>query len=369
MRLTSIFTAILVAIGLYVLVFERDLLFAADTTATPEEPAPETQKKPASASELPPGHVAVVAIKSDAIDVDNRVILRGRTEADRQVAVKSQIEGLVISTPLRKGNFVTKGQLLCEIEPGTRPATLAQARAQLAEAEISNTAASRLAEGGYRSETAAVAAKATYEAALAAVQQAEWAMGHLQITAPFDGLLETDAAELGTLLQAGSDCATVIQLDPIKLVGYLPETQVSAVKLGAPVTARLTDGRVITGTVSFVARSSDPATRTFEVDVTVENPDLSIRDGQTVEMAISAEGSRAHLIPQSALTLNDSGEMGVRLVDAQSQAAFAPVEIVRDTPEGMLVRGLPDSVQLITVGQEYVNDGVPVIALAPGERL
>jgi multidrug efflux system membrane fusion protein len=102
-------------------------------------------------------------------------------------------------------------------------------------------------------------------------------------------------------------------------------------------------------------------TRTFRVDVEVPNPDLSIRDGQTAEIAIAAQGTRAHLLPQSALTLNDDGALGVRLVGADQTATFAQVNLLRDTAQGVWVSGLDDKVDVIVVGQEYVTDGVPVI--------
>ena len=89
------------------------------------------------------------------------------------------------------------------------------------------------------------------------------------------------------------------------------------------------------------------------------NPDLSIRDGQTAEIAIQSDGEVAHLLPQSALTLNDDGALGVRLV-RDSAAAFAPVSVLRDTTEGIWVAGLDREADIIVVGQEFVTEGVPV---------
>ena len=103
-------------------------------------------------------------------------------------------------------------------------------------------------------------------------------------------------------------------------------------------------------------------TRTFRVDIDVENDDLAIRDGQTAEILIEAEGRVAHLVPQSAMTLNDAGDLGLRLVNDDSQAQFFRVTILRDTAEGVWLTGLPDTANIIVVGQEYVVDGVRVDA-------
>ena len=121
------------------------------------------------------------------------------------------------------------------------------------------------------------------------------------------------------------------------------------------------DGREVVGRVTFLSRSADPTTRTFRVDVEVANEDLTIRDGQTAEIAIQSDGQTAHLLPQSALTLDDEGHLGVRLVE-DNKASFAEVSVIRDTTEGIWVAGLDSSADVIVVGQEFVTDGVAVAA-------
>ena len=203
-------------------------------------------------------------------------------------------------------------------------------------------------------------AKAGIEAALAAVGAAQKEIERLTIVAPFDGLLESDSAELGSLVLPGDHCATVIQLDTIKVVGFVPETQVNRISLGAPAQAELATGAQIQGVVSFVSRSADQATRTFEVEITVANPDLAIRDGQTADIAIAAQGATAHKLPQSALTLNKDGQLGVRLVNADQTAGFAAVELLRDEADGIWVAGLPEQADVIVTGQDFVTSGVAV---------
>ena len=146
----------------------------------------------------------------------------------------------------------------------------------------------------------------------------------------------------------------------MKLVGFVPETDIGRVDLGATAGGRLTEGGDVIGDVTFVSRSADPTTRTFRVEITVPNPDLRLRDGQTAEIGIQAQGALAHLLPQSALTLDDNGALGVRIVDSDSAAQFREITLLRDTPQGVWVTGLADEVDVIIVGQEYVTDGVPV---------
>lgn len=397
MRLFSILTALLVAASLYLLVIERPALleFAG---AEPIAPGSESVDAPPDMTEA----VSIVAMESRARKIDSSVTLRGRTEAARQVDVRAETSGKIISDPLPKGASVEPGELLCRLDPGTRAATLAEAEARLTEARargpeaqariaeaearlrearINQNAASKLSEDGFASETRVANAEAAVESALAAVEAArsgtdsakagveaaEAAVAaakreieRLTITAPFAGLLDAGTAELGTLMQPGGLCATIMQLDPIKLVGFVSETAIDRVKVGATAGARLASGLEVSGTVTFVSRSADPKTRTFRTEIEVPNPGLKIRDGQTVEIVIDSKGRRAHLLPQSSLTLNDEGELGVRVVDAESRAAFRPVTMLRDTTEGAWVTGLGEAARVIVVGQEFVTDGVRV---------
>ena len=120
MKLIPLITAILVTGFLYFLVFEREELLAFAQTGTPEA-AKETDATPKATDEEDTSAIRVFAVKSQARMVDSAVILRGQTEAARSVEVRAQTSGQVISEPLRKGNYVNAGQLLCQIDFGTTP--------------------------------------------------------------------------------------------------------------------------------------------------------------------------------------------------------------------------------------------------------
>ncbi len=359
MRIFPILASLVVAAAIYMVVIERDTLkeWAGNSSADEKTDVAEEQTQ----NPIDPGAehnkaVSVVTLHSVADTVQNGIVLRGRTEAARRVDVAAQTSGLIISEPLRKGAVVSEGQLLCELDPGTRQAQLAEAIAGLKNAEVNAQNAKDLAERGFGPETAVVATQAQLESAAARVEQIESDIEKLKIMAPFDGILESDTAELGSLLQPGAHCATIISLDTVKLVGFATELDIGRIGMGSLAGARLASGREVIGKVTFLSRSSDPATRTFRVEITVDNSDLSIRDGETAEILIALDGEKGHLLPQHALTLNDEGTLGVRIAEGNI-ARFAPVSILRDTPDGIWVNGLPDEVDVIIVGQEFVVDG------------
>ncbi len=406
MRIFPILAALVVSVAMYMAIFERDTLLGLIGQTNGDA----VTAQDVTAADAPnPSQVAqqqlvkVVVQRSQARQLESAVIVRGQTAAARAVDVESETSAVVTSPPLRKGAKVSAGDTLCALDLGTRGAAKSEAQARRAEAQsrvpeaaarvteaqarldetlIRLNAAEKLGEGGFSStaqlataQAAVAAARANLssaeaglnaatsgiEASDAAVASADAEIDRLTLKAPFDGLLESDTAELGSLLQAGSLCARVIQLDPIKLVGFVPETEVDRVTLGAPAQARLAAAdRQITGQVTFISRASDPATRTFRIEIDVPNADLSIRDGQTAEIAIASAGVDAHLLPQSALTLNDDGTLGVRVIDDADVVAFIPVQLMRDTPQGVWVMGPPATSNVIVLGQEYVTAGVTV---------
>ncbi|MEM8698636.1 MAG: efflux RND transporter periplasmic adaptor subunit [Pseudomonadota bacterium] len=300
--------------------------------------------------------VSVMVLEVAASETRQRLVVRGRTEANRTVHVPAETTGIMVSQPLRRGAEVAEGQVLCQLSSGTRQAQLREAEAQLARAQADFTAADRLSERGFGAETTRNARRAELQAAEAAVDLIEWDIEKLVIRAPFDGVLESDTSELGARLAPGETCATVIDLSVVKVVGYVGEDNVDGVDLGGEATARMINGREAPGQITFVSRMADEDTRTYLVEVTLTNQGDTLRDGMTAELLIDLPPVTAHLLPQSALTLDDNGRMGVRLAEA-GQARFIPVTPIRDTVEGIWVSGLPETARVIVVGQEFVRDG------------
>lgn len=113
--------------------------------------------------------------------------------------------------------------------------------------------------------------------------------------------------------------------------------------------------------MTYIASQADNATRAFPVEIEIPNEDYTIRDGVTAEAVVNIGTAPGHLLPQSVLTLDDEGTLGVRTVE-DGVVAFHPITIVSDTRQGVWVSGLPAVADVITVGQENVSAGQAVAA-------
>ena len=288
------------------------------------------------------------------------LVLRGRSEALRSVEVKAETKGRVVELLVEKGRALTTGQIMARLAPEDRPAALKEAEALLGQRRIEYEAALRLSKKGFRAETQLAGSKAALESAEAAVEKARIELANTEIAAPFEGILEERMAEIGDFVDKGDAIARVVDLDPILIVADVNERDFGRLEVGAPGTARLITGNRLAGTIRFLGAAANQVTRTFRVELEVDNPDGRVPAGVTAELDVPVEDALAHRLSPAVLTLTDEGQVGVKTVEAGDTVAFRPVEILESGPGGLWVTGLPENVTVITVGHEFVTVGQTV---------
>jgi len=299
---------------------------------------------------------------SYAVEQDRLTSVRGQTTNERSVVVQSQVGGLVQKRWVERGSVVGQGDVLCEISVEDRDANLKEAMAGLAQAKLDLDGAKQLAAKGLQSDAVIAGAEARMAAAEAVVQRRKLEKSRLKITAPFAGVVEDTHMEVGQFVTPGASCVTLVDLDPMLLIGEVSEQHLAGLKPGLPVTATLSNGDVVAGVLRFVAHVAAPGTRTYAIEALVANPDFSIASGMTAALSIAVEQVKVHQITPALLVLDDEGQSGVRGVTADQRVRFYPVELIAEGNEGVWVSGLPDVVDLIVVGQQTVVAGEQVDA-------
>lgn len=300
------------------------------------------------------------------------VSITGRTEASRSVELRAETKAQIIELAARRGDTVAKNDVIARLRLDDRGAKLAEAKAVQRQREIEYEAAQKLHAKGFRSNTERAASKARLDAAHAVVEQMEIDIARTTMRAPFDGIIREGHVELGDFVRVGDVAATIVDLDPVLAVGSVSERQIGALRNGGAAVVELIDGSTHTGIIRFIAPVADPQTRTYRVELEIDNTDYRIRDGITAEIHFPLGEARAHFVTPSVLTLNDTGVIGVRTVDESDTVHFMPIEILADEAEGVWINGLPERVRLIVVGQEFVVEGERVrpvrtnIAPSPG---
>lgn len=286
--------------------------------------------------------------------------IRGRTEAEAKVEVRAETAARVVERPAIEGNHVSKGDVLCVLDKGTRESKVLEATAALAQAELDHTAASQLNSKGFTAETRVMAMQAALDAAQARVEEAKMELSRTVIHSPIDGVIQSPMANVGARLNIGDVCATVVETDPMIAIGQVSEADIGLISKGMDAEVRLISGQTMSGTVRYIAPAADPETRTFRIEVELPNKDGIARDGTTALTRLKLPSQKAHKISPAILTLNDDGELGLRGVTDDQVTVFYPVKVLGGGEDGIWVGGLPDTVRIITVGQDYVTDGQKV---------
>ena len=349
---TSYFLAALVAGSLGYWMYSGELVMGGQGDDPDSLPPPAER---VSAAEEQPMAVRVREVTASVRQ--NALSIRGRAEAGTRVEVRTEAPGQVTEVSVAKGDRVRAGDELCRIDEGARQEQLSQAEAQLRQAEFDYDSNVTLAERGVVAEARVRTAKAALDAARAGVAQAKLEMQRVAVKAPIDGVIEDPLAELGDVLSVGATCATIVQTDPMLAIGQVSERDIALLDNGVAASVTPIGGAPREGRVTYIAPTAESSTRTFRVEVSVPNADGMLRDGMTSTISIPLPETQAHALSASTLTLNDNGVIGVRTVDENDTVVFMPVKILADSREGVWVTGLPETVEVITVGQEYVAQG------------
>lgn len=291
------------------------------------------------------------------------VVIRGRTQVNRSVIVRAETEGRVTSLPVQRGDRVNKGDVLCQLETNTRQARIDEAEQAMLRARLEYEGALELQQKGLQSGVAVAIARASYVSSQANFADRELDYARTRIRAPFAGIVEEQSARVGSFLGKKDPCARMVDISPILLVGEASEQHVNQLQTGLQANARLATGQQASGTLTFVSHAASQVTRTYPVEITVPNPDLSLRGGITAEIRIAVAMVPAHLIPASVLSLDDDGKLGVHILDEADRVQFSHIQLLRDDEPGVWVSGLPMQTRLITVGHALVSPGQKVEAV------
>ncbi|MEI9995202.1 MAG: efflux RND transporter periplasmic adaptor subunit [Rhizomicrobium sp.] len=293
---------------------------------------------------------------------DATITVRGRTQAKNAVDVRAEVEGVVQAIHFDKGQRVRAGDTLCEIKLNDRGAKVQQASAMVAQTLKELQVAQDLYKEGFRSKTQLAQAEAAYAQAQAGLSTMQIALGNTRIKAPFAGFVDDRYVNVGDYMRPGDKCEMVVAPEPFLAVGTVSEQDVGQISLGDVATVNLVSGEAVRGKVSFVADRADQMTRAFRIEVELPNPDAKLRDGVSADIHIAVKRLKAQHISPGILVLDDSGQVGVRVVEDRI-VRFIPVSVLSDDPTGAWVTGLPDRVTVIIVGQEFVSNGQKVDAV------
>lgn len=299
--------------------------------------------------------ISVAVMDSTAEMITQYFVAEGQAVADRDTTVRAEISGDVLDVAFEKGDLVAAGAVIGRFDPGHRVAELARARAEVERAARESANAETLLQSGTGTADRAAEARADLAAAEAQLAAAEQAIEDTIIHAPFDGRIEDLFIDPGEFFTAGAEVARVVDAVPLTVRARIPQQSLRRLSEGQTATVGFITGEIREGTVRFVGASADPATRTFLLEIEIDNDDRAIPAGISAEIRIATGQAAAHFVSPAILSLDEDGTLGLKTADENDTVRFYAVSILRAESDGVWISGLPDQVRIITVGQGFVR--------------
>ncbi|MGN6145175.1 MAG: efflux RND transporter periplasmic adaptor subunit [Mesorhizobium sp.] len=348
--------AIVVLIGFAAWVATGTFSSVGSAAGGDEKAAEGSQKAEQPKAEEAPARIVQV-VKPPRDEHARAIRISGLTEADKRAVLATRVGGIIDKLPVRQGDHVKTGDLILMLAAEEKISAVDNAKALLAQRQAELSAAERLAKSGNLPKLQLDTARSNLAAAQSGLDAAAAELDRNEVKAPFNGVVDRIPVELGSAVMQGGEVATILALDPVIARGEVSERDLGYLKIGDKAAVRLVSGRTAEGTVRCISRDASSATRTFRVEVAIPNADGSIPAGMTAEITLSAEPTDAVVLPRSVVTLGDKGDLGIRAVDQNNKVVFYPIDLVDDTPKGLVLGGIPADAKVIVAGQALVAEG------------
>ena len=271
--------------------------------------------------------------------------------------IAPQMAGRITKINVEIGDNVTKGQVLAEMDKSS----LLQAQLQLQNQEVELERLKALYEAGGIS-------KSDYDAVELAVKVAKTQVENLEentvLRSPVNGVVTARNYDAGDMYAMSAPIYTVEQIKPVKLLVAISESDYTKVKKGdsVEIAADALPGTKFYGKVGKIYPTIDPATRTFTVEVVVDNNYSTLRPGMFARVIVDFGSNNNVVIPDVAVVKQQgSGERFVYVLNADGTVTYTKVVLGRRMgTEYEVLEGLSDGDRIVTGGQIRLKDGIKV---------
>ena len=312
--------------------------------------------------------VANVALRP----VERTVSVVGTLAAHAQVDLASEVEGQVVGLEADLGDRVHADQVLARVRRDETEARLREAEAGLAKAIADEKRADPLRAQGVISAQEYEQVRTALDVAHARRDQLRIQLDHADIRSPLDGSVAARLVDAGSYVRLGTVVFRLVQDDPLKVRGEIPEREVPSLRAGQEVrvTVDAFPGETFTGQVTRIGSAADPAARSLAFEASVPNGDHRLRPGffGHGEVVIAKE-ERAVAVPRSALT-SFAGVTKLFVIE-DGVAREREVSLGVDLGDGWVEvsQGVAQGKQVATSGLSKLADGTEVVIrsdVAPG---
>lgn len=293
----------------------------------------------------------------EAETVQRILEVSAQTQPNRSVEIRAQRSGEVLELNYRRGDQVSTGTVIARLDAGELPERLVSAKALEQQRRVELDGVRTLVNRGLQNATNLAAAETAYADAIANRRSLELQLEYTEVKAPFSGVLESLAVELGSYVQLGSSIAVLNDFSPLIISAQVSENDLGNLTVGQRADIELITGERLNGQIRFISSQARQATRTFNVEIAAASDVLTPSAGLTAKVHFPLAERRAHFISPALLSLDQAGNLSLKILADDQTVQQSQVDIVKSSTSGVWVSGLSNVVDVITVGQGFVSAG------------
>lgn len=318
-----------------------------------------------SGNEGPADRTRITAVETMIVEpgvFQDGVNLTGTVESINDAVISAEATGRVQEI-LGRGSEVQSGDVVARLDETMLQSAFDVARANYELAQDAFERQQPLFEEEIITPLEFSTVRSQRDQARAQLRQAERQLENATITAPFSGRVEQRMVDTGELLNPGNPVVRLVNTERIRVTAGVPERYSNEVREGSGVSMSLANygGGNYTTVVSYAGNVIDPQTRTFPIEMELDNPDRLIKPQMTVDLLVTRSFLEdAITVPRTALLRDETGN-NVFVVNRQGErpvAEYRPVTTGRSTGGNVLIlQGLFAGDEVVVAGLSNLSVG------------
>ncbi|MDE6079955.1 MAG: efflux RND transporter periplasmic adaptor subunit [Duncaniella sp.] len=310
----------------------------------------------------------VAPVRVETQVMSESAVATGRTysgviEESNGTVLSFKIPGTLTHLAVEEGQFVTKGQLIGEVDAASLQSNVKIAEAAQATAQDTYNRMKMLHDANALPDMKWVEVENSLAAAKSATQIARNALGDARIYAPTSGYISQKLADAGSTVAPGVPVVKLVEINPVKINISVSEDEISAIgdKTEANITVSALGNYTATAKLSDKGMVADPLSRTYTVKFTCDNPDKKMLPGMLCNVTLTDNETHHELVLPVGAVLLDSDNNTFVWLDEGGKSVKRPVKLGGYTNNGVIIaEGISKGESVIVKGMQKVSEGMAV---------
>ncbi len=310
----------------------------------------------------PPVNVSITTVAAEP-ELADTFTLPAVIEPNRVVTVAAEVAGRIERIGPEKGDTVSAGDLLVELNSDLLRPQFEMTKAQVEFNQIEFERMENLVKDNATARRDLDNARTQLDVSKAQLDEIEARLERTRILAPLSGVMNNKLVEEGEYVDPGMPVAEIVETDTVKVVVEIPESDVGFFSVGDKADVRADikgEENVLTGELIFISELADSMTRSTRVEIALENKERLLRSGQIVQVRLTRRILKdAILIPLLAVIPMEDGKAVYVVNSTEAKRKNVEIGIIKGD-RIQIISGLKPGDRLITSGHRFVAPGQTV---------